>query len=79
MLGHPTGNSLPYLQTRLRQNLSRRPHRDGEIELILFLIHHQQRPGVRAEVFRHFFHDGLQDRIKVERGCQRLGDIVKDG
>src|SRR4029077_8688833 len=50
-----------------------------EIELVFFLIHHQQRPDIRAEVFRHFFHNGLQNRIKVERRCQRLGDIMEDG
>ena len=79
VLGDPPGDAFTYFHARIGQHLGRGAYGDGEVQIIFLLIHHQQRPGFRAEVFRHLFHDGLQDGIQVERGRQSLRHIVEDG
>jgi len=78
MFRHPARNAFPNLQSNIPQRFGRRPHRNREVEFILLLVHHQQRPRVGAEVFRHFFHDGLQDRIEVQRRRERFRHVVKN-
>ncbi len=78
-LRHPSRNSLAHFQPDILQRLGRLAHRDGEVKLTVFFVHHQQRPRIRAEVFRHFFHDGLQNGIKIQRRRQRFRHVVEDG
>jgi hypothetical protein len=51
---------------------------NGEVKLVLLLIDHEQRPGVRAKEDGHLLHDGLEDGIKVQRRREGLGDIMED-
>ena len=66
VLGHPAGDAFSHFEPHVFEGFRRRPHRDGKVEFVRFLIHHEQGPSVRTEVFRHLFHDGLQDRIQVQ-------------
>ena len=42
-------------------------------------VNHQQRPRIRTEIFRHLFHDRLQDGVEIQRRRQRFRDVVEDG
>jgi hypothetical protein len=75
---HPARDALAHLQADGLERLGRVSHRDGEVEFVLGLVHHEQRPGVGAEVFRHLVHDRLQDGIQVERRGERLRHIMED-
>ena len=54
------------------------PHGDGEVKLLGRIVHHEQRPVVRAEVFRDLLHDGLQDGVEVQGRRERLRHLVED-
>ena len=78
MLGDPSGDAFAHLQAESFETIGGGSDGDGEIKFVGGLIHHQQRPSVRTEVFRHLLHDGLQHRIQVERRSEGLGNVVKD-
>ena len=78
MLGHPSGNAFAHLQADGFKRVGGIANGDGKVELVGHLVDHEQGPGVRTEVFRHLFHDGLQHRIQVQAGGQCLGHIMKD-
>src|SRR6266702_921858 len=71
-------NSFADSQPDILQSLGCRSHGNGEVQFLLIVIHHEQRPSVGTEVFRHLFHDGLQNGIQVERRGQGLRHIVED-
>src|SRR5580765_6079956 len=75
---NPAGNAFADFQANVFECLGGIAHGDSEIELVVLLVDHQQRPGFRMEVFRHLFHDRLQDGIEIQRRSQGLSDIVKD-
>ena len=78
VLSDPPGNPFPDLQAHILESLRGVAHGDGEIQFVMFVVNHEQRPGVWAEIFRHLFHDRLQDGIEVERRRQSLGHIMED-
>ena len=78
VLGHPACNPLAHLEAHGLKHLSGIAYGNGKVQLALGVIHHEQRPGIRAKVFRHLLHDGLQHGVEVQRRRQRLGDVVKN-
>src|SRR5690349_18014060 len=76
--GDPAGNPLSYLKPHIFKALRGIADGDGEVQFVPLFVHHEQRPGIRTEVFRHFFHNGLQDGIQVQGRGQGLGNIMEN-
>src|SRR6185312_8959780 len=78
VFGDPSGNPFPDLQADALERVGCIANGNGEIELVLLLIDHQQRPGVWAEEDGHLLHDRLQNGIEVERRREGPSDIMED-
>src|SRR3989449_294279 len=66
VLRHPAGDALPHLDADVFEGLRSLAHGQLEVELLLGLIHQQQRPGVRPEKLIDFFHDGAENLVELE-------------
>ena len=77
MLRHPAGDSLPHLDPHVLQRLRALAHRQLEIQLLLDFIDEKERPGIRAQKFVDFFHDGAKDLIELQGGSKRLAQLVE--
>ena len=78
VLCHPPGNTLAHFQPHTFQRLSFVAHRDRKVEFVAPFVHHQQRPRIRTKILGHLIHDGLQNRVEIQRRRERLGHVVKD-
>ena len=78
VFGDPSGDAFAYFKSHILKGFCGISDGDGEIELVSFFVHHQQGPVVGAEVFRHLFHDGLQNGIEIERRGKGLGHTMED-
>ena len=78
VLGDPSGDAFAEFEADGLEGLGGVADGDGEIELPLLLVDHEEGPGVGPEVLGHLLHDGLEDGVEVQRGRQRLGDVVKN-
>ena len=67
VFGNPAGDAFAHFQANVLEGLGRVANGDREVEFVVLLVHHQQGPGVGTEVFRHFFHDRLQNGIEIQR------------
>ena len=77
--GDPAGNALAHSHADGFKRLRRIANGDGKVQLVLLLIHHEQRPGVGTEELGHLLHDGLENGIEIERRGEGLGHIIEDG
>src|SRR6267143_34808 len=78
-LRHPTGNSLPHLDAHVFQRLRGFAHRQFEVQFLRGFVEQQQRPVVRPQELVNLFHDGAQNLIELQRGRQRLPQLLEDG
>lgn len=78
VFSHPSRNAFSHFETDAFEGVGSVTDGDSKVELVFLLIDHQERPGVGPEEDGHLLHDGLQDRIEVQRGREGFSDIVED-
>ena len=79
VLGDPSGDAFADAQADGLEGLAGVSDGNGEVELVMLIIGHEQAPGVRLEVGGDLLHDGLQDGVEVQGRRERLGYVVEDG
>src|SRR6266480_457257 len=79
VLRHPARNSLPHLDPYVLQRLGGFPHRQLKVQFLFGLIQQQQRPIVRAQKFIDLLHNRAENLIELQRGRQRLPQLLEDG
>ena len=78
VFGDPSGDAFSHFEADAFECVGGVADGDGEVELVFLLIDHQERPGVGPKEDGHLLHDGLQNRIEVQRRREGFRDIVED-
>ena len=79
MLGDPSGDAFADAEADGLEGGAGVSDGDGEVELVMLIVGHEQAPGVGPKVGGDLLHDGLQDGVEVEGRGERLGHVVQDG
>src|SRR5579864_5252273 len=78
MAGDPAGNPFAHLKSHVLKALGSIADGNRKVKFVPLFVHHEQRPGIGTEVFRHLLHDGLEDGIQVQRRGQGFGYVVEN-
>ena len=77
-LRDPAGESLAELDAHIFQSFGADAGGDLKIELAFVHVHEKQRPGVRAENFVDFLHDGAQNLIELQGRGEGFAKLVEN-
>ena len=74
---HPARDTLPERNAQPAQGRRLLANRDRIVQVVGFLIDHQQRPAFRAEEVGHLIHDGQQNLFQIKCSRQRTRHVME--